>query len=266
MTFTLELLKPGGPDVYVHGPALTEIVEALDRAGIRAVNGDERARDKSVAVLDLTGGTVRVDGETYRASDPDSLVRWLVERLPSVATIPSYAFFVGRLERDFAQARNAIRAAVETEAGVPCLWVDDGSFRTNIESVRERTRELIRHATLLVADLTLGPESPHQENPSRAHEIGLGIAYEKPLMLCSQEPRRHPYYSIGDMQMTFWQDEEELLASVRGWIAAHPQLPRRNVLNTTLPASRLAPPSFRFDPAARFVGPGLRRRRRPWFR
>lgn len=266
MTFTLELLEPGGSDVYVEGPAPADMVEALDRAGLRAVNGDERARETSVAVLDVAGCTVRLGGETHRASNPDALVRWLVGRLPSVAVIPTYAFFVGRLERDFAQARNAIRAAVEEEAGVPCLWVDDGRFRTNVESVRERTREVIRHAAFLIADLTLGPESPHQENPSRAHEIGLAIAYEKPLMLCSQEPRRYPYYSIGDMQMTFWHDEEELAASVRAWIAAHPQVPRRQVLNASLPSSRLARPSFRFDPSSRFVGPGLRRRRRLWSR
>lgn len=266
MTFKLELLEPGGVDVYVDGPPPAHILESLDRAGIRAVNGDKRAKDASVAVLDMREGTMRLDGEIHRSSDPDALVRWLVERLASIAAIPSYAFFIGRLERDFAQARNAIRSSVEQEAGLPFLWVDDGRFRTNVDSVRERTRELIRHATFVVADLTLGPESPHQENPSRAHEIGLAIAYEKPMMLCSQEPRRYPYYSIGDMQMTFWHDEQELAASVRAWIAAHPTLPRRHVLNTALPASRLSYPNFRFDPAACFVGPRLRRRRRPWFR
>jgi hypothetical protein len=264
MTFRLEFLEPGGADVYVEGGAPADVLEALDRAGLRAVNGDERAKDTAVATLDLEGGTARLGREVHRAGEADALVAWLVERLPSAPVIPSYAFFVGRLERDFAQARSAIRAAVEAEAGVPCLWVDDGRFRTNVESVRERTRELIRHASFVIADLTLGPESPHQENPSRAHEIGLAIAYEKPLMLCSQEPRRYPYYSIGDMQMTFWNDEQELAASVRAWIAAHPALPHRHLLNATLPASRLSRPSFRFDPAARFIGPGLRPRRWRW--
>ena len=262
MTFAVELLEPGGVDVYVDGPAPTELIAALDRAGLRAVNGDERTKGTAPAVLDVLDGTVRLGEETHRPSDPEALVEWLVARLPAAAAMPSYAFFVGRLERDFAQARSAIRAAVEEEAGLTCLWIDDGRFRTNVESVRECTRELIRHAAFVVADLTLGPESPHQENPSRAHEIGLAIAYEKPLMLCSQEPRRYPYYSIGDMQMTFWHDEAELAASVRAWIAAHPRLPRRRVLNTALPSSRLAPASFRFDPAGRFIGPGLRRGRR----
>lgn len=265
MTFRLELLEPGGSDVYVDGLAPIEVVEALDRAGLRAVNGDPRTRDSCVAVLDLASGTVRLGEETHQASNTEALVRWLVERRPTAPAVPSYAFFVGRLERDFAQAREAVRAAVEQEAGVPFLWVDDGRFRTNVAGVRERTRELIRHATFVIADLTLGPESPHQENPSRAHEIGLAIAYEKPLMLCSQEPRRYPYYSIGDMQMTFWHDEEELASSVRRWIAAHPELPRRHVLNTSLQASRLPRRDFRFDPSARFIGPALKRRRRlPW--
>jgi hypothetical protein len=264
MTFTLELLEPGGADVYVDGAAPAELIEALDRAGLRAVNGDARAKDSCAAVLDVTSGAVRLGGEVFHEHDADALAGWLVERLQSAPAIPNYAFFVGRLERDFGQARSAIRAAVEEEAGVTCLWADDGRFRTNLDSVRESTRELIRHAAFVIADLTLGPESPHQENPSRAHEIGLAIAYEKPLMLCSQEPRRYPYYSIGDMQMTFWQDEEELAACVRAWIAAHPRLVRRHVLNTALPGSRLATSSFRFDPSKRFIGPGLRRRRRLW--
>jgi hypothetical protein len=262
MTFALELLEPGGVDVYVDGPPPAGLIEALDRAGLCAVTGDERAKAAALAVVDVAEGTVRLGDESHRPSDADALVGWLSGRLASAPAIPNYAFYVGRLERDFAQARGAIRAAVEEEAGLTCLWIDDGRFRTNIESVRECTRELIRHATFVVADLTLGPESPHQENPSRAHEIGLAIAYEKPLMLCSQEPRRYPYYSIGDMQMTFWNDEAELAASVQSWIAAHPRLPRRHVLNTALPGSRLARGSFRFDPAGRFIGPGLRRRRR----
>jgi hypothetical protein len=266
MRFTVELLERGRGDVYIDGGAPEGLVEALDEAGFRAVNGDERAKDSCVGVLDADGTTVRLGDTTRRAADPRELVQWLVERAQFGPAVPTYAFFVGRLERDFAQAREAIRAAVEAEAGVPCLWVDDGRHRTNLDSVRERTRELIRHAAFVVADLTLGPESPHQENPSRAHEIGLAIGYDRPLMLCSQEPRRHPYYSIGDMQMTFWQDERELEASVRAWIAAHPQLPRRHVLNAALPAPRLGSASFRFDPAARFIGPRARRRPRLWSR
>jgi len=264
MTFVLELLEPGQVDVYIDGVAPDGVVEALDGAGFRAVNGDERAKDTCVAVVDVDAATVRLGDATHKAAEPRDVVQSLMEHVPFAATNPSYAFFVGRLERDFAQARSAIGAAVEAEAGVPCLWVDDGRHRTNVNSVRERTQQLIRHAAFVIADLTLGPESPHQENPSRAHEIGLAIAYERPLMLCSQEPRRYPYYSIGDMQMAFWQDEEELAASVQSWIAAQPQLPRRHVLNAALPVPRLPSATFQFDPSTRFIGPRVRRRRVWW--
>ena len=102
--------------------------------------------------------------------------QFLAAVLQEKARIRPYAFFIGRLERDFTHAREAIRVAVEAEAGIPCLWSDDGRHRINVESVRERTRLLIEHAAFVIADLTLGTESPERENPSRAHEIGMTIA------------------------------------------------------------------------------------------
>ncbi|MCI0625576.1 MAG: hypothetical protein L0387_28680 [Acidobacteria bacterium] len=175
--------------------------------------------------------------------------------------IRPYAFLIGRLERDFTQAREAIRAAVESEAGIPCLWSDDGRHRTNIESVRERTRLLIRHATFVIADLTLGSESPERENPSRAHEIGMAIAYDRKLMLCSQEPRRYPYFSIGDLQMTFWSTEAELECKVKEWIHAYRDSLGRSVFNHRLAHAyadyepNIKKPCFRFDPKQRYIGP-----------
>jgi hypothetical protein len=175
--------------------------------------------------------------------------------------IQPYAFFVGRLERDFAQARHAIRAAVESEAGIPCLWSDDGRHMTNVASIRDRTRLLIKHASFIIADLTLGFESPKQENPSRAHEIGMAIAYDRHTMLCSQEPRRYPYFSVGDMQMTFWATEAELAGCVRDWIRAHSSVLGRQVFNYRLPVvypgcePQIEKTAFDFDPAKRYVGP-----------
>lgn len=172
-----------------------------------------------------------------------------------------YAFFIGRLERDFTHAREAVRAAVEAEAGIPCLWSDDGRHRLDVESVSERTRLLIEHAALVIADLTLGVESPERENPSRAHEIGMSIAYGRKLMLCSQEPRRYPYFSIGDMQMTFWATEAELHSRLREWIRTAPDSPARTVLNHRLaeadggPAPLIGEPAFTFDEGRRYVGP-----------
>jgi hypothetical protein len=179
--------------------------------------------------------------------------------------IPPYAFFIGRLERDFAQAREAIRVAVEGAAGIPFLWADDGRHRTNVDSVRERTRLLIKHAAFVIADLTLGPESPERENPSRAHEIGMAIAYGRPFMLSSQEPRRYPYFSVADMQMSFWAAEPELERNVRDWIFSYRETLGRDVLNYRLESARagsksaVAPPSFSFDAKRRFVGPGMKK-------
>jgi hypothetical protein len=178
-------------------------------------------------------------------------------------TVPTraYAFMITRLEKDFAQAREAISTAVEDEAGMPCLWSDEGLHRTNIESVRERTRLMIKHAALVIADLTLGTENPDHENPSRAHEIGMAVAYRRPIMLCSQEPRRVPYFSIGDMQTVFWETEADLELSVREWIRAHRDMLGREVYNRKLvdvdPGYKLKVENktFAFNPTRRYIGP-----------
>jgi hypothetical protein len=187
--------------------------------------------------------------------------QFLAAVLQDRVRIPQYAFFIGRLERDFTHAREAIRIAVEAEAGFPCLASDDGLHRIDLESVRERTRLLIKHATFVIADLTLGAESPERENPSRAHEVGMAIAYGRKLMLCSQEPRRYPYFSIGDMQMTFWSTEADLESKVKEWIRTTRDSPARTVLNYGLADAnpkinrKIKKPSFTFDVAKRYVGP-----------
>jgi len=127
-----------------------------------------------------------------------------------------------------------------------------------VASVRERTRLMIKHATFVIADLTLGVESPERENPSRAHEIGMTIAYERPLLLCSQEPRRYPYFSISDMQMSFWATEDELEGAVRDWFRAHRWPAARRVLNHELAAPVVRKPRFAYDSALRYVGPKMR--------
>ena len=147
--------------------------------------------------------------------------------------IPQFAFFIGRLERDFALAREAIRCAVERHAGIPCLWSDDG-HRLKTNSVRQGTQQMLEVACFVIADLTLGPENPTMENPSRAHEIGLSIAYDRILMLCSKEPRRYPYFSIGDMQMFFWSDERDLYEHTVNWLYRERGLVGRTILNYRL--------------------------------
>jgi hypothetical protein len=277
--FELEILTPGRADVFLAaGDAAVPwpVVEQLDRAGVRVVgplpNCVDDAEQARVILRGCSGAVIVPPNPQTEAIaldlgvphltvlpgtpvDPDSLPGAL---LGDRACLRPYAFMVGRLERDFRQARDAIRAAVESAAGIPCLWIDDGRHRTNVESIRERTRLLIQHATFVIADLTLGVENPERENPSRAHEIGMAIAYERPLMLCSQEPRRYPYYSIGDMQMAFWASEDELETAVKEWIRTKRGLVARRVYNYQLPAPVISPPAFTFDPEQRFVGPNLK--------
>jgi hypothetical protein len=210
----------------------------------------------------LHGPTAFLDAaDALDAGALETAIRFQRNLVRDRTRIRPYAFLVGRLERDFAQAREAVRAAVEREAGLPCLWSDDGRHLTNVGSVRERTRLLIKHASFVIADLTLGFENPEGENPSRAHEIGMAIAYDRPLMLCSQEPRRYPYFSIGDMQMTFWATEAELASCVGEWIRTHRERLGRQVFNHRLAEgypgyeAQIGRPVFVFDPARRYVGP-----------
>lgn len=267
------------------------LVKQFDQSGVCVVGEVPRSgTDRGAAIASTCGGTVavlpstesggeaiaRINTHVNRARETgqpalvihpgtnETQVRGAIENIieqsSKWATARPYAFFIGRLERDFSHARAAIRAAVEREAGISCLW-SDSDHQTNIASVRESTRLLIKNAVFVIADLTLGVENPDGENPSRAHEIGMSIAYERPLMLSSQEPRRYPYFSIGDMQMTFWETEAHLYESVRHWIRARRAALARAVFNHHLPErfpgyrAAIGPPDFVYDPALRYVGP-----------
>lgn len=203
-------------------------------------------------------GSLKYDANSSLQPD-ETFDAFLAEVLKPSDRITPYAFFVGRLERDFTQAREAIRTAVENEAGIPFLWADDGRHITNLESVRERTRLLLQHASFVVADLTLGVESPDRENPSRAHEIGMAIAYDRKLLLLSQEPRRYPYFSIGDLQMVFWSTESDLEYKVREWVRNYRDCLGRTIWNHRLKETghepKIAPLRFHFDPNQRYIGP-----------
>lgn len=282
--FTLEIFEPGKVDVFVGGSGSelpVTVLETLDRARIRVIGepagrviDTERRRVLQQRCAGIISASPEVVDDSDRRAprpwlpvdaDPKATADFVAAVLDDKHTIRSYAFFIGRLERDFSHARQAIRAAVEAEAGIPCLWIDDGCHSTNVAGVREQTRLLLKYATFVIADLTLGVESPERENPSRAHEIGMAIAYGRPLMLCSQEPRRYPYFSIGDMQMTFWLTENELTIEVARWVAIHRNLVACNVFNYDLPSAMIARPMFSYDSSKRYIGPktkvesGLRR-------
>src|SRR5687768_2777076 len=218
----LEILAPAKASVYVALASADAVpwalVRQLDALGMRVVTDlaglrpdPERVRrlversaglvgDEPAAVQAALDAGIPTCRLALRTELPHAELIELCEAVVHEQTlrIPPYAFFIGRLERDFTHAREAISTAVMRAAGIPCLWADDTRHRTNVESVRETTRLLIKHATFVIADLTLGVESPDRENPSRAHEIGLTIAYRRGLMLTSQEPRRYPYFSIAD--------------------------------------------------------------------
>ena len=270
--FELEIFAPSRADVYVDvsdGNVPWSVVEQLDQSGIRSIGDladadpdDDRVRrimsgcsavmtDRPPNEAHCRGAHAprrrsrRCRGDRCRDLDPDPAVR-----VPNRST-----------RARFLHPRQAMRVAVEREAGIPLVWIDDGRHRSNVESVRQRTRLLIRHAAFVIADLTLGVESPERENPSRAHEIGMAVAYDRRLMLSSQEPRRYPYFSIGDMQMSFWETEDELERNVAQWIRPPRKSVSRRVFNAELASvghiSKVSPPTFSFDPAKRFIGPNL---------
>lgn len=275
--FEITLAGAALGDVYCEveeTPALWPCVEVLDAARLRVVSLPNHLRDAVCAEEKLRGCA----GVVCRSQREDIALAARQNGMPVLALqdvaaadavafgqrvvayrcpLRRYAFYIGRLERDFALAREAIRVAVESTAGMDFLWVDDGRHSTSIDSIRERTRWLIRHAAFVVADLTLGVENPRHENPSRAHEIGMALAYERPIFLSSQEPRRYPYFSVADMQMSFWASEDELDAAVRAWIRSDRRALARRVLNYALPNAVLAQPQFCFDASRRFVGPNF---------
>lgn len=277
MAFEVSIAGGALADVYFEGeetPALWPVVEALDANRVRVVRLPADARMPSGADERLTGcaGVVcrSPDQEIAHATRQRGLPLLALDAQPAAQVqafcdgvlahrcpLRRYAFYIGRLERDFALAREAMRVAVESAAGMDFLWIDDARHATNVDGIRERTRLLIQHAAFVVADLTLGVENPRHENPSRAHEIGMALAYQRPIFLCSQEPRRYPYFSIADMQMSFWASEDELDGALRGWIRAHRQPLARRVLNRALPRAVLAEPQFVFDAGRRFIGPNF---------
>lgn len=262
-----------------------ELVESLDRAGVRVVGtppGTAVQAESASQLIPSCSGVILTEASArsaagfhvpiIRAEDADGagLEGFIRAVIAGRSRVPAYAFLVGRLERDFAHARSAIDAAVHSSAGMPCVWADDRRLHTNCASVSMRTQRLIEHAQFVVADLTLGVESPHRENPSRAHEVGMAIAYRRPLMLCSREPRRSPYFSIQDLQMSFWSNEAELAEATADWIDAHREIVSRYVFNHRLAAPRIAASEFTFVPELGYSGPygrsslGAGRRRLAW--
>jgi hypothetical protein len=246
--------------IFIEENVVLRVTRSEGRAALRFGDSDE---------LTMQAGALHGPATCRETLDqpPEGILEpFLADSLRAAGRIRPFAFYIGRLERDFTQAREAIRTAVENEAGMPFLWADDGRHRTNVEGVRERTRLLLKHARFVIADLTLGVESPDHENPSRAHEIGLAIAYDRKLLLLSQEPRRYPYFSVSDLQVVFWETEADLEQKVSEWIRNYRDCLGRTTWNYRLAQEghrpNIAPARFRYDPKARYIGPKTPRRRR----
>ena len=163
-SFKLEIHDGAKASVFLAASADVpwDLVTSLDAAGLRVVGDlpglppdENRVRRimKGCAALIVPAGDACA-AEVETAARIAAELGLTQHRLRAGETFPGleraaacaqpYAFFVGRLERDFTLAREAIRAAVEREAGIACLWADDGRHRTNVSSVREATRLMIQ--------------------------------------------------------------------------------------------------------------------------
>lgn len=143
----------------------------------------------------------------------------------------TYAYLITRLKKDFSQVREAIESAVTESAGIPLIWIDKVGYDTNISGVRLRTKELIKNAAFVVADISSYPENPHCISASRAHEIGLA---DKSIFISSQTPRRSLYYSITDYQVHFWYPEDDLYRQLNNWIYEKRENLSRRIYNREL--------------------------------
>ncbi len=172
-----------------------------------------------------------------RRSEELQLVE-LAEFLRKVTTRQSvvgpYAFLISRLQPDFRLPREACLAAAERGSGVPCYWIDSEDYRSNVDDTIDRARLLIKHATFVVAEISLTDENPDFDNPSRAHEIGLATAYGKVVFPVSHAPRRHPYHGLVDQQLVWWDDEEDLFEKLVAAVHAKRGLIGRHVYNWEL--------------------------------
>lgn len=168
--------EPGGsdPDALADVRRAAELglaVAVLAAPGVRVEIGASALRVGAANPIALPQC-----GAARALDDADAASAWLDALSRLGAPRPPFAFFVGRLERDFAQAREAVRVAVEREAGIACLWSDDGRHRVDVASVREHTRLLIREACFVIADLTLGREPGAREPQPRARDRdGAGV-------------------------------------------------------------------------------------------
>lgn len=225
---------------------------------------DESAKD-SVVVATSDGRQIAIPRERLvllssfdfgvRKSEELQLVEladFLKKASARESVIRPYAFLISRLQPDFRLPREACLAAAERGSGVPCYWIDSQDYRSNVDDTIVRVRLLIKHATFVVAEMSLTDENPDFDNPSRAHEIGLATAYGKIVFPVSHAPRRHPYHGLVAQQLVWWDSEEDLFEKLISAVHAKRGSIGRHVYNWELEgvAGEQAPHfrSPRFEP------------------
>lgn len=282
-------------DVYVEyginweGSVQKEFIRILESAGLRPVTvWDEQGRIDESALVRIIASSCAVIVPTFEG-EPEMLVSCLTARIARCHQVPilslrfycsgprldiegcgekmlsklctnlvgqqPYAFMAVRIHDDFHLVREALRVAVETELGIPCVYFEDRRVITNIVGVRERTCELIRRATFFVADLTYSDSCPSYDSPNTAHEIGIATACRIPIVVCAQAPRRNLYFSAGNLDTIFWRDETDLFELLRSWLRPRRFVLGRRVLSFELQDSCFQASRFQFDPARQYVGP-----------
>lgn len=220
--------------VYVSGPVPEPLLRELDARRLQLVRA---WHDEDVErVMASCSGIVAASPDHPDVRIAQSLGIPLFESdadlLP--ARPQPYAFLAVRIHGDFALIRAAIGDAVERTLGMPCVWYDDPRVITRDCGVRERTQAIIRHCALFVADVTYSPNNPDYDSPNTAHEIGMALAYERPVILTCQEPRRDLYFSAGDLHTLFWENEQELNAEAAACFRSRYSRLGRQVLNLDL--------------------------------
>ncbi len=198
--------------------------------GVIAITPGARAqRDQELALMH------GVPSISISANDHHSLEAF-VNRICAFEPLKRpFAFLAARMHPDFRLIREAIGDAVETTLGLPCIWFDDPRAVAPECGVRERTQMMIRDCSLFLADLTYSPNNPDHDSPNTAHEIGMALAYDRPVVLSCQEPRRDLYFSAGDLHTVFWEHEAHLRTEMKECFRSRYAMLGRRLLNLEVP-------------------------------
>jgi hypothetical protein len=217
--------------------------------------------------IDIPSNLARLVNSYYFGDEPSEEVRigelaGFLQGCSSHTVTPPYAFLVTRLQPDFELPRHAIVAAVQNAAGIPCIWVDSKNVETNFPTdTIARVRHLIKHSTFVVAEISLTDEHNTQDNPSRAHEIGLATAFGKQIILAAHTPRRAPYHGVIASQLIWWDNETDLYQQLRTQLHTERATTGRHVYNWDLPTAdpryvlTLPRVDFQNDPARAWTPP-----------